>query len=223
MELALTLLAFIGALLFLVGYLAFVRASFKHHFVTGVISIFPVFNIVAVPAVWHKISRKLVWSFLGALIIVASWFFGADKGVTHIFNLVTGKGSSESVIAAKRSQKPLALNNSTVKIRPASTVDDSDNKTSMPILKQRTLDERNLQGLPLKALYKMSFELIPVDKISTLKGRIIQVLSKDNQTLEGQLVDVSNSSAMLYMSGTTNEIPLANIKQLRLMVKKAIK
>ena len=79
--------------------------------------------------------------------------------------------------------------------------------------------------LPGKALYKLSFESIPVNKINTLKNRVIQLITKKNKIIEGRISKVTDTSIFIQSGGAVlveNEFPIANIKQLRLMVKKAI-
>ena len=87
MELAFTILAGLGAFLILIGYLGFVFAGFRHHFVTGIISALPVLNIVTVPALWPKAGRKVVTSILGIIIVLASWFLGANTGIPKYVGL----------------------------------------------------------------------------------------------------------------------------------------
>jgi len=220
MELALTIVAALGALLFIIGYLAFVLAGFRHHFVTGIISVFPVLNIVTIPALWHKVGKKVILSFIGAAIVAGSWFMGADKGINNLVAMLKGDAPQETVIASSSSQSTGTQSTSisnTVKIAPA----DSGEMASPYLAKQRQLDESRMQGLPPRALYRMSFDDVPVNQIKSLKGRVIQLITNDHELFEGRVNSVSNSSVIIQSGSIANELPLANIKQLRLMVKKA--
>ncbi len=191
MELGLTILAGLGALLFLIGYLGFVVAGFKHHFVTGLISALPVFNIVTVPALWRKASRKVISSAIGLVLVIASWFLGANTGIQNLIAMVKG-------------DKPIVSQSTT----------SLDTDTSL----QPTINESNMQALPKKALYRMAFEAIPLDKIQTLKDRVVQITTNNGDKIEGRVSHLTASS--ITVQG--NELAIANIKQISLMVKKPI-
>ena len=190
MELGLTILAGLGALLFLMGYLGFVIAGFKHHFVTGLISALPVFNIVTVPALWRKTSRKVITSAIGLVIVVASWFFGANTGI-------------QNLIAMLKGDKPTVS-------QPATPLDGNASL-------QPTINESKMQALPKKALYYMTFEAIPLDKVQTLKGRVVRITISNGDNIEGRVSDLTASS--ITVQG--NELVIANIKEISLMVKKS--
>lgn len=228
MELVLSIIAGFGLLLLLISYLAYALAGFKHHFVTGLISALPVLNIVTLPALWHKAGKKFILGVLGLILFGSSWFFGANKGLSKLYYQATGKANTR-LVASNPAQNSVN-NGSAVKLSLSqkNTLNTSSaNKTlvSMPFSNQtqRTLDEDELGILPNKALYKLAFDSIPVDKITTLKGRIIRVTT-DKNTFEGKVLDV-NASSVLIQSGGSNsieqELPIAYIKQLQLMIKKA--
>lgn len=229
MELALTIIAGIGILLFLIGYLGFVFAGFKHHFITGIIAALPVLNIVTLPALWDLTRKKILLSTFGLIVTGVSWYFGANTGIQKTLAMLQGKQATTQSTSV--SQPP------SVKISPAVTIsapNASQNslhpvgsnlqQTAKPFAnKQRVIDESRLQGLPSKPLYKMAFEAIPINKITALTGRVIQVTTNNNENLEGRVLNVSRSSVIIQTSNSGsqgNEIPIANIKQLKLMVKK---
>ncbi len=193
MELGLTILAGLGALLFLMGYFGFVVAGFKHHFVTGLISALPIFNIVTVPALWRKTSRKVITSAIGLVIVVASWFLGANTGIQNLIAMVKG---DKPAVSESTTQKPSI---------------SSEANTSPP-----AIDESKMQALPKKALYRMAFEAIPLDKIQTLKDRVVQITTRNGDTLEGRVSNLTASSITIR----GNELAIANIKKISLMVKK---
>jgi len=210
MELAFTILASLGALLILIGYLGFVIAGFRHHFVTGIISALPVLNIVTVPALWPKAGRKVVTSLLGIIIVVASWFLGANTGIQKYVGMFKGnKQATQTVITAP------SINNSTASTNTPSS--SSAQVIPSAANSQRTIDESKMQQLPMKALYRMSFEIIPVDKIQSLNNRVVKIITTNGDQLEGRITNISASSIVIQ----NNELPIANIKQISLMVKKA--
>jgi len=193
MEIGLTILAALGALLFLMSYLGFVAAGFKYHFVTGLISLFPVINVVIMPALWRTTGRKVISGAVGLVIVAASWFLGADTAIPKVIAMVKGE-------------------------KPAITQPTSQGATVAPsIVSQPTVDESNMQALPKKALYRMSFEPVPLNKIQTLKDRVVQIVTINGDKLEGRVSNLTAGS--ITVSG--NELPIANIKQISLMVKKS--
>ena len=212
MELALTIIAGLGALLFVISFLLYVLSGFKHHFVTGIISALPVLNIVTLPSLWDKSRGKFITGAVGLLIAIGAWFMGANVGIQNLIKIK----SSKSVVLSTNptSKKPVQINTTSIS-KPKST-------TAPSLIQSSAFDESNMLGLPIKALYTMSFDIVPIDKISTLQGRIVQVTNNDNELIEGRIKSITNSS--VFIEGLSeNELPLATIKQLKLMVKKANK
>ncbi len=203
MELAFTILAGIGALIFLSGYLGFVFAGFKHHFVTGIISALPVLNIVTVPALWRNASRKVFSSIIGLIIFIASWFLGANTGVSKYIGLLKGeqKTTQTTIVGS-----PIDANITATTSAQASYSGS-----------QRTIDESKLQLLPKKPLYRMEFKNIPINKIQSLNNRVIKIITIENNIIDGRVDSVKASSIVINGS----ELPITNIKQISLMVKKA--
>jgi len=212
MELAFTIVAGLGALLILIGYLGFVFAGFKHHFVTGVISALPVLNIVTVPALWPKAGRKVIISLLGFIIVAASWFLGANTGIPKYIGLLKGNKQTTQTITTTNSSS--SVDNSNLSSSPTSS-----NVSISPSIANSlsTIDESKMKQLPLKALYRMHFEVIPVDKIQSLQNRIVKIITTKNKQIEGRITNISKSSIVIQ----NNELPIANIKQISLMVKKS--
>jgi hypothetical protein len=202
MELVFTIIAGLGALLVFIGYIGFVFAGFRHHFVTGIISALPVLNIVTVPALWPKAGRKVMTSLLGIIIVVASWFLGANTGIQKYVGVLKGNDQTTQTVSTTPST------NSTTIINTSSS--------SLAVGSQYTIDESKMQQLPKKALYRMKFEIIPVDKIQSLKGRVVKIVTTNHDQLEGRIANITSSSIFIH----SNELPIANIKQISLMVKK---
>lgn len=205
MDLALIIIAGLGALLFLLSYLGYVFTGFKHHIVTGIIAIMPILNIVTVPSQWHKSRNKIIMGFIGLAMAVAAWLMGADKSYQKLIK-----------------QRTLA-NNSNEQIILSSQADTNSNNgsTIAPLANQNVYDESKLQSLPQQALYKMHFEIVPLEKISTLANRIVQIKMKDGNLIEGRVRQTTAGSVILDGTAADNELPLANIKELKLMVKKS--
>ncbi|MGK0271228.1 MAG: hypothetical protein ACI88H_001885 [Cocleimonas sp.] len=212
MQLALLILAALGALLFIISYLGYVVSGFKHHFVTGLISTLPVLNIITLPSLWDKSSRKFIVGLIGLIIFIGAWFLGADKGIQNLISGQSNTSNEKVIISVAPNNKSGGTKNT-----------NSSIVTTLPIKSKRTtsLNESNMLDLPNKALYKMGFEVVPVSQISTLQGRIVQITKTDNLQIEGRIKNVSPGSVILE-GIFENELPIASIKQLRLMVKKPI-
>ena len=216
MELALTVIAGLGALLFIVSYLSYVASGFRHHFVTGIISALPVLNVVTLPSLWDKSRGKFVIGFIGLLIAAVAWFMGANKGFQNLLSKQP-VNSAESVVLSSESTAPQEPSQS-------GAVSSAQNNTSVTAntAPSSSYNEQNMIGLPTKALYTMSFEIVPINKINTLQGRIVQITDINNENIEGRIKAVTQSSVIL--DGLfENELPIATIKELRMMVKKASK
>lgn len=191
MEFALVALAGIGILLFLYSYLAYILAGFKHHPITGIISSLPVLNVVTLPSLWHVMGRKLIIGFIGLLLVIASWYFGAEQS----FNTLLARYQGTEI----------------------STSEESNDQRSA---KAQSLLESNMQGLPGKALYKLAFDIVPVEKLSSLQGKTVRILTNDSERIEGRLIKIINTKAFLDSQNTERAVELNQIKELSVMVKK---
>ena len=191
MEIALVAVAGIGVLLFLYSYLAYILAGFKHHPVTGIIAILPILNIVTLPSLWHLTGRKLIIGFLGLLLAGGSWYFGAEQSFNNLLAKFQGTEISSTEVS-------------------------SNQKTA----EAQSLLESNMQGLPGKALYRLAFDSIAVDKIGSLQGKTISILTMDSERIEGRLMKVINTKAFLDSQNSERSVELNEIKQLSVMVKK---
>lgn len=208
MQLALLILAGLGALLFIVSFLAYVVSGFRHHFVTGIISMLPVLNVITLPSLWHKSSRKFIIGFIGLIIFIAAWLLGADQGIQNLLSRQGANTENSSVATTTNNanqQNSTTINKPSIATKPSRTV---------------LLDEEDMIDLPTKALYRMAFDAVPVSQITNLQGRIVQIIKTDNSQIEGRIKSVSPGSVIL--DGLfENELPIASIKQLKLMVKKS--
>lgn len=236
MELALTIVAIIGILLFVIAYLRFVISGFKHHPVTGIIAMFPVINLLVVPSLWYKNGRFLIIGFVGLLLAAGAWTMGAEKGAYKYINLLLGK-DQQTLISKVPKTTPTASTSTSLSI-PNSKKITQVAPTSMVIptvttvastapsatTRTRVIDESNLESLPTKALYKMSFDSISVKEIISLKGRVVRVIDKNLTPFEGRIISVNPSSVSLQLTGNSAnmELPIANILKLSLMVKKPL-
>jgi len=208
MQLALLIFAGLGAVLFLVSFVAYAISGFRHHFVTGIISMLPVLNIITLPSLWYKSSRKFIVGFIGLIIFILAWLLGADQGIQNLLSRQDKPIDNASLNVAttqKNQQKPSVLNTTSVAVTP--------NRSLL-------LNEENMIDLPKIALYKMAFDTVPVNQISNLQGRVVQIIKTDSSRIEGRIKSVSPGSVVLE-GLFENELPISSIKQLKLMVKKS--
>jgi hypothetical protein len=193
MEIGLVALAGIGLLLFLYSFLAYIIAGFKHHPVTGLISMLPVLNIVTLPSLWHLTGRKLIIGFIGLLIAIGSWVMGAEQGFNNLVSKVQGK--------------PIEI----------TSITSTEQATQAQLL-----SESNMQGLPGKALYRMAFEPVKPTLLVTLQGKTIQIVTKNHKQFEGRLLKIINTKVILEsVKNSEIKIALDQIDQLSVMVKQS--
>jgi len=193
MEMALVALAGIGILLFLFSYLAYIVSGFKHHPVTGLIAIFPVLNVVTLPSLWHKNGRRLIIGFVGLLIAVGSWMFGAEQGANDLLAKIQGNTPQVQSLSSSEQASQAQL-----------------------------LIESDMQGLPSKALYRLVFNDVNIEKLGTLQGRIIRLSTKEGEIFEGRLVKIINTKAVIESTkNSESKVTITDIKKLGVMSKQA--
>ena len=191
MEMALVALAGIGILLFLFSYLAYIISGFKHHPVTGLIAIFPVLNVVTLPSLWHKNGRRLIFGFVGLLIAIGSWMLGAEKGANDLLARIQGNIPEVESLSSSEQANQAQL-----------------------------IIESNMQGLPGKALYKMVFNNVAIDKLSTLQGKIVRISTKEGEVFEGRLVKIISTKAVIESPyNIENKVTISDMKTLSVMTK----
>lgn len=210
MQLALTILAGLSALIFIFCFIGYVLSGFKHHFVTGLISMLPVLNIVTLPSLWDKNSRKFLTGLIALVITSSAWFMGADNGFQNLVSRGNLSTNEEVVIIST----PNTATDSKTQLSNNPQTSSSITKTSY------NYDEEDMFALPSKALYVMGFDIVPINQISSLKGRIVQITKNNNELIEGRVKSIAPGSVIVD-GVLENELPIASIKQLKLMVKKA--
>ncbi len=79
MELAVLTITAIGVFLFSISYIKFDYEGFRHHFVTGLLALIPVVNLIALPTLWDRTRGMLLIGLGGLIAAIIAWFAGADK------------------------------------------------------------------------------------------------------------------------------------------------
>lgn len=182
----------IGLLLFVLSWLRIIFASFGHHFLTGLVSLLPVVNMLILPTVWHKVYGWFLAGLLGLLVAVIAWFAGADKRVhayTHQAGITIPKLSSEVVATGDmpittEDNAPNASNGS------SNLLINSNNSTpAMPL--------GDGKELPKTALYRMAYQKVNINQLSNHIGQYIRITQINRRTLEGKLLSISNDHLVL--------------------------
>lgn len=76
MEYVLLGVLLLGAVLFLLGWLVMAVLCFQRHPITGLLALIPAVNLLALPAMWHRVGGWVITSFIGVLLAAVAWFAG---------------------------------------------------------------------------------------------------------------------------------------------------
>ena len=197
MEYLLIIAFAIGLLLFLVSWLRVIIAGFSHHFLTGLVSMLPVVNVLVLPSVWHKVYGWVMAGFIGLLLAIATWFAGADKQVYQYahqagFDLPVKKVSDPVATGA------LPTHHETVEVTlptPATSAtttaaaDPNANDPNKPAPPLPTGKE-----LPKTALFSMSYKPVELSKLGDYQGQYVRLVQKDRRQYEGKLLSADANS-----------------------------
>ena len=201
MELAVLIITAIGLFLFSISYIKFAYEGFRHHFVTGLLALVPVVNVIALPTLWHKTRGILKVGFVGLIAAIVAWFAGADKAFETV-----------------RTDRNTPVATTQVITNTSSLTNGSSN------------DQKNgsaeilVSQLPSKALYRLDFESASPNQIRSFDKRIVRITSNDHTITTGRIQNISESSVFIEQPGNGNiayELMLGNIKSIDVMVKRA--
>jgi len=223
MEIALTLAAVLGGLLFVFSYLKFALTGFRYHPVTGLLTLIPILNLITLPTLLDgKLIRIIILGIIGLILSISAWFLGADKTLQR--HISTLRGQPILVSSSEQKQDSLsntssdksAKDNVTKQKQDASNTaaSDKENRTPQPVY---------FENLPKRALYNMEFVDTPVEQLNTLKGRIVHIVTRKNLIIEGRIQNTTPASLFIIRKGDKNsayEMLMSNIKQLQVLVKR---
>lgn len=178
----LLLTAFIvGLLLFVASWLRVIIAGFGHHFVTGIVSVVPVLNLLILPGIWHKVYGWVFTGIIGLLVAVGSWFAGAEE---HVYRYAAESGMSLSAPAAEG--------------QPGSGTQSDD------AAQQNAYDEDTPaaplapgQELPKKSLYKMTYQKVNSKSLGQHVGSYVRITRTDRKTFEGKVLGLADDGIMV--------------------------
>jgi len=200
MELAVLTITAIGIFLFSISYIKFAYEGFRHHFVTGLLALVPVINIIALPTLWDRTRGILTIGLVGLVAAIIAWFAGADKAFEAV---------------------------RTDRNTPIATTQNISGTSGSPSIIDRAnvgLKETFLTTLPGKALYRLDFESASPSQIRSFAGRIVRITSTDHKVTDGRIQNFTPSSVFIEQPGDGNiayEMMLSNIKSVDVMVKRA--
>ena len=201
MELAVLTITAIGIFLFSISYFKFAYEGFRHHFITGLLALLPVINLIALPTLWDRTRSMLIIGLVGLIAAIIALFAGADKAF-------------EAVRSDRNT--PIAATQTIPGTTGISTIVNNDT--------QNGSKETRLSLLPGKALYRLDFESASPNQIRSFAGRIVRITSSDHTVTDGRIQNFTQSSVFIEQPGDGNiayELMLSNIKSIDVMVKRA--
>ncbi|TXH68908.1 MAG: hypothetical protein E6Q83_11360 [Thiothrix sp.] len=195
MEYLLIIAFAIGLFLFLLSWLRVIIAGFVHHFLTGVVAIFPVINVLVLPSVWHQVYGWVMAGFIGLLLAIATWFAGADNQVYQYAQqagiqfptaktdaVVTGDLPSHQETEAVKSSNSIPQTSA----KPLTTVTNGSNQAPQPLTAGKEL--------PKTALFSMSYKAVEPQQLAEYQGQYIRLMQKDRRQYEGKLLGTEADS-----------------------------
>ena len=210
MEIAVLIAAIIGITLFIISYLKFAFEGFRFHFITGLLALIPVLNLIALPTLWDRTNKWLIFGLIGLVVAAGAWFAGAGNTFKTYWS---GRPNTAAI-----SSPSIAVNGAPMAI--SNGANNAVNTQTVVTNPQATV----LSQLPSKAMYRLDFESAPADKIQAFVGRIVRITDVDHNVTDGRITSVTPSSAFIEQSGDGQiayEMMLSNIKSIKVMVKKA--
>lgn len=223
MEIALTLAAVLGGLLFIFSYLKFALTGFRYHPITGLLALIPVINLITLPTLLDsKLIRIILLGIFGLILAIGAWFLGADKSLQQHISMLRGHPR----LVSTAEQKQNSLSGDLVNAKEHASNEGKD-KTTLNVAsdnKKIAKHPVHLANLPKQALYSMQFVDAPIDQLNTLKGRIVHIITRKDLVVEGRVENTNKVSLFISKKGSKNiahEMLISNIKQLKVLVKRS--
>lgn len=174
----------IGLLLFVLSWLRVIFAGFGHHFVTGIVSIVLVLNLLILPSLWHKVHSWVLTGIIGLLVAVGCWYAGADK---HVYRYTHSAGLDLPVTQNGMGTEGLDLNqNGTTQ----NISENSANTTPAAPLPSG-------KALPKSALYSMSYKETDANNLGQYIGHYVRVTRIDRKRIEGKAMGADDRGVVI--------------------------
>lgn len=171
----------IGLLLFIMSWLRVVFAGFAHHFVTGIVSIVPVLNLLILPSLWHKVHSWVLSGIVGLLVAIGCWYAGADQ---HVYRYTHNAGIDVPVPEGAIRTEGLNLQQNTQNV-----VSSEDNTPAVPLPSGKEL--------PKSALYSMSYRETSATSLGQHVNQYVRLTRIDRKKLEGKVIGADDRGIVL--------------------------
>lgn len=206
----------VGLGLVIIGYLLVVLAGFKHHFVTGLIAMIPVLNLVVMPSTWHKAGFGFIIAFVGLLLALGGWFGGGDRYLDEKLSVVSN-GTPTPVVSAPES------GNTAEAVETETTEQTADDQAEQETVVEDTVTESkpggNVIPLPNKPLYHLSYQQVGLDELSKLTGEYIRVTDNQRHRIEGKLMQYQDQQLQISQQQEVHTLMQGDITQIEKIVK----
>ncbi len=213
MSLLLFILTAIGLLIFLFAYLTLVIASFKHHTVTGLISLIPGINLVVLPTILAKTGKAFPISILGIGIALIAWYTGGSQYFDNYFKPVAPPIEQS------------AINKAGIKKTASHEANKANIAKSTPHQTPSVTHKTKEFPLPSKPLYYIVYTPVNMSELDKLIDQHIRIKLIDDRELEGKNIKTTETSLLLetYTNHTTQVIQISpkHIKTLEKLEKKS--
>ncbi len=184
MSLILFSIASIGAVIFIVAFFRIVIASFRHHMVTGFISLIPGINLVVLPTVLNKTGKAFPLSILGLGIALVAWYAGGSQFVDDYLQ--------------KKTLSTETVKTSEVSVGAEVATDDNSAVTREKIATATVESHKTKEiALPPKPLYYIFYKSVEYSELAQLANEHIRITLVDGRIFEGKNVQTSPESLLL--------------------------
>ncbi len=196
MTLTLFIVAVTGLAIFIIAYLRIIIASFRHHAVTGLISIVPGINLAVLPTVWAHMSKVFSLSVLGLAMTLGGWYAGGNQYLDNRKMKLSTKSANTQV-----AQSPVVKQSELLPVK------------------------HKIKELPLpqKPLYYIRFQKVPISKLDSLLNQYIRIKLIDDRELEGKNIESSSSTLLIETFNNDNrqvvKVSMTHIKTLEKLVR----
>lgn len=231
----------LGVLLFLAGWLFLAAAGFRRHPLTGLLTLMPGVNIVALPSLWHKVSGWVITAVVGAVLAVIAWFAGAD---THVYERIRGMGVAVHAPQPASTQAETPAAPAEPAVQTVAIPAEARSKPDIPAEEAKPAGAAAPQAaptppapppepvkplpvtkdLPAAALFHVVFQDIAVSKLADSAGQYVRVVQQDGHQREGKVQSASADAIELEervnKTSTTLTLKLSGIRSAAIMIHK---
>ncbi|WP_020558195.1 hypothetical protein [Thiofilum flexile] len=197
MEYALLIALALGMLLIALAWLMITIAGFRHHFVTGIVAMVPVLNLLILPTIWHRARGWFFTGLVGILLAVGAWGVSVNSQAGQNMQRLLGnhwftQKLSPMLSPSQGDQEPPETVTQEVNISPIpiSTVSLPPNTTSST--SNMPTETGAQHELPSNALYQMGFQPIELSAANHYIGQSLRIRRSDQKWIEGRLLEATD-------------------------------